>query len=277
MPVSLKDLGKALLEILGWHEVWDAYDWIKQSRWGQRMIAVVGAMVVGVFVYATQHPPLIYVAVGMFIGSLATRIVSWLLLRRRGASIDWYAFSFQLPTQNSGLWLTGLTRPEPFVAFKFMVTNATKKPVEITGINGIININGPCNAPARLTSFQTQGIKFRPQIETYEITIEQPVTATNASNIIETLKRKDGFVRFGFSEVQLTGTVALDTDRIVALENCYLDRTSRGTVGMGIGVRGPIDLITSPDEQLGRPEPCFVSQRIYDDQGRLRSENGNSN
>jgi hypothetical protein len=45
---------------------------------------------------------------------------------------------------------------------------------------------------------------------------------------------------------------------------------------MGIGVRGPIDL-TSPDEQLGRPETCFVSQRIYDALGRLPSENGNSN
>jgi hypothetical protein len=47
--------------------------------------------------YATTHPALIWVAVGMLIGWLATRVVSWMLLRHRGDSIDdWYAFSFLL-------------------------------------------------------------------------------------------------------------------------------------------------------------------------------------
>jgi hypothetical protein len=187
------------------------------------------------------------------------------------ATIDWFAFSFQISTEISGLWLTGLTYPEPFVAFTFMVTNATKKPVEITGVRGILRINGPCNLPARLSSHQVQGIKFNPQIESREVTIEQPVTAANASAIIETLKRSDGLVHFGFAEVQFTGTITLDNERIIALENCYVDRTSRGLIGMGIRVRGPLDLTSSPNEPLSRQEPCFVSHGIYDAQGRPRS------
>ena|SRR5713226_794342 len=99
--------------------------------------------------YATKHPALICVAVGMLIGWLATRVVSWMLLRHRGDSIDdWYAFSFLLPTEATGLWLVGLTRDEPYLAFHFIIRNASNYPVEITSIKGTISaIDGPCNVP----------------------------------------------------------------------------------------------------------------------------------
>ena len=75
----------------------------------------------------------------MLIGWLATRVVSWMLLRHRGDSIDdWYAFSFLFPTEATGLWLVGLTRDEPYLAFHFIIRNASNYPVEITGIKGTI-------------------------------------------------------------------------------------------------------------------------------------------
>jgi hypothetical protein len=145
----LKELFKTLLEILGWHEVWDAYDWIRQSRWGKQVLTAIGALLVGAVGYASKHPALIWVAVGMLIGWLATRVVSCMLLRHRGDSIDdWYAFSFLLPTEATGLWLVGLTRDEPFLAFHFIIRNASNYPVEITSIEGTISaIDGPCNVP----------------------------------------------------------------------------------------------------------------------------------
>jgi hypothetical protein len=102
----LKELFKTLLEILGWHEVWDAYDWIRQSRWGKQVLTAIGALLVGAVGYASKHPALI-------------------------------AFSFLLPTEATGLWLVGLTRDEPYLAFHFIIRNASNYPVEITGIKGL--------------------------------------------------------------------------------------------------------------------------------------------
>jgi hypothetical protein len=100
------------------------------------------ALLVGAVGYASKHPALIWVAVGMLIGWLATRVVSWMLLRHRGDSIDdWYAFSFLLPTEATGLWLVGLTRDEPYLAFHFIIRTASNYPVEITSIKGTISVH----------------------------------------------------------------------------------------------------------------------------------------
>ena len=260
MPAWLK----WLLDILGWDEVWENGDSLRDSRWGTAVKTSIYGAIVAVATYVAKHPIFIYAVAALVLGWILARLVSWLAARRRSTHIDWYAFSFQIPIENSGLWLTGLTYSEPFLAFKFWVTNATKRPVEITGVKGTININGPCNAPPRLTSHQSQGIKFRPpQIETYEVTIEQPVTPANASSIIETLKRSDGLVRFRFNGVQLAGAVTLERGDVVVLQNCYLDRTSRGTVGMGICVKGPMDITSNG--LIGRSDSCFVP---LDAQGR---------
>jgi hypothetical protein len=269
MPAWFKSLVKGLAEILAWAEVWDYWESLKDTRGGKAVRAVIAIAFTAVIAWVVAHPILIYAIATFILGWIVARLISWRAAKHRAGNIDWYALSFQLPIEiaNSGLWLNRLALTEPFVAFKFALTNATKRPVEITDVRGSFNINGPCNTPARLASYHiTHGIKFGPQIACYEISIEQPVTRENADVIIETLKQSDGYIRFGLSEVQLIGTVALDTDNIVDLENCYLDRTSKGTIGMGILLRGPMDP-TSSNEQIGRLEG-FVSMRIFDAQGR---------
>jgi hypothetical protein len=238
-------------------------------------ITVIWAAFVSAGAWVYAHPILIYAVSTFILGWLGACLIRWRAAKHRGSGIDWYAFSFQLPIEvdNSGLWLKGLTFLEPFLAIKFTITNATKRPIEITGVRGSFNINGPCNYPARLAShYRTQGIRFGPQIASYEISIEQPVTRETADVVIETLKRSNGIVRVQFSEVQLEGMLTLDVSNIVPLQNCYLDRTNRGTIGVGIGIRGPMDLAS--DQRLGKLDSWFVA---LDAQGRPVKLSGDGN
>jgi hypothetical protein len=188
---------------------------------------------------------------------------------RRRSQIDWNAFSFLLPTEATGLWLIGLTRDEPTVAFKFRITNASDRFIEITGIRGLIQ---GFNSPPRLIGTLQLPLKSGP----FELTIEQPVTAASALNYQETLSREGGVVRFSFQTLQFDGKAILENGAM-PLQGCYVNRGPLGFSGLGIPVRGPIDL-RAEQGYLIPQEPCFISQLHYDSQGNCqRRENGNSN
>lgn len=265
-----------------WFIKWEIGDYIKAAI-GWLVMSLVGHLLTyfgilhanwGAFLWGATTACVLILVTGTVFAKVKTS--KRMAEIHRQTQIDWYALSFQLPIEISGLWLKGLTFPDPFVAFKFMLTNATKKRIEITGLKGTININGPCSLKPRLFDHQRQTtIKWGPQIQPYEIMIEQPVMPENADLIKEALKRNDGSVHFGFSEVQFVGKVTLDNGDVVDLEKCYLDRTIKGTIGMGISVKGPMD--ATFDGLIGKSESCFVP---LDAQGRplpLRDGNSNSN
>jgi hypothetical protein len=274
MAAWLKWLLQEIATIIGWDGVWDHWETLKQFRWGKKLIAIGGGLVLSAYGWVEGHPAVMWFALGMVAGGIITRLSTWFYERRRARYVDWDRFSFLLPIENAGLWLKNLATPEPFVGFKFRIANATGRHVDITGIKGIISINGPCNAAPRLSTHHRQRVELRPSVGAYEISIEQPVTRENADSIIETLKRQDRFVRFGFWDVELLGTVTLDTGETVALQRCYLDRTINGTFGQGIVVKGPIDVT---DQQIGKPESCFVGLDAQGQPVSLGNGNAHSN
>src|SRR5438445_1859058 len=93
----LKEIGA----IIGWAEVWDYWEWFKQSRWGKRVSAIIGGLLLSTCGWATGHSALMYFALGMVVGGILTRLTMGFIERPRALQVDWPMLSLQIPASVS--------------------------------------------------------------------------------------------------------------------------------------------------------------------------------
>jgi hypothetical protein len=156
------------------------------------------------------------------------------------------------------LYLSGLTRAEPFITFLLVVQNASGRDIEITDIKGRVNISGEvCGAPPVLELLSQPTLRLSSQLwENQSLTIRQPVTPGHADRLVMLLQDA-GVIAFALAGLELVGTMSAGTTK-TALPRCAINQWFRA--------KGPVDLLNG-NGNLIRLDGMFVSQQAYNGEG----------